>query len=140
MYYSIGCLPKHFTELHTTLAMLKFEPDIIGLSETTITTKVNAYYNPHLKGYTFYQSISNTSRGSVGVFIKKSLDITIRMDLDISMPGIFETFWFDVKHKFRGKDSTIGIVYRHSCDTDKTFFVRSLQLSLTKLNVKKINT
>ena len=49
----LGSLPRHFTELHTSLTTLNFQPDVIGLSETTITTKVNAYYKPYLKGYTF---------------------------------------------------------------------------------------
>ena len=75
LYYNIGSLPKHFHDLHSRLAILNFNPDIIGLSETKITDKVNSNYNPHLDGYKFYQSKSTTTHGSVGVFVKISLDI-----------------------------------------------------------------
>ena len=72
MCLNISSLPLHFNELHTTLALLEYAPDI-ALSETRITTKVNSYYNPHLENYKFYQSQSNTIVGSVGAFIKKHL-------------------------------------------------------------------
>ena len=91
LYYNISSLPGNFNDLHSSLAMLNFKPDIIGLSETKITSKVNSYYNPYLDNYTFYQSQSSTHFGSVGAFIKNPLDVTIRKDLDISVPGIFET-------------------------------------------------
>ena len=139
LYYNISSLPKKFNELHTYLTTLNFQPDIIGLTETKITSKVNSYYNPYLKNYVYHESRSNTFAGSVGVFIKKSLDVTIRNDLDITIPGIFETFWFDVKHKSRDKYSTIGIVYRHPGPTDIPFFERRLELSLAKLNTKNSN-
>ena len=73
------------------------------------------------------------------MFIKKSLDIDIRNDLDISIPGIFETFWFDVHHETRGKRSTIGVIYRHPGITDIPFFERRLESSLSKLNIKNSN-
>ena len=139
LYYNISSLPLHFNELHSTLDTLNFKPDIIGLSETRITSTVNTYYHPHLENYEFYQSQSNTWAGSVGVFIKKSLDVDIRYDLDISIPGIFETFWFDVKHESRGKRSTIGVIYRHPGVTDIPFFERRLESSLAKLNIKNSN-
>ena len=71
--------------------MLNFTPDIIALSETNLTTKSNSYYNQKLPNYTYYYSKSNTKTGSVGVFIKNSFTVDIRYDLDISVPGIFET-------------------------------------------------
>ena len=139
LYYNIGSLPKYFHDLHSRLAILNFNPDIIGLSETKVTNIVNSNYNPHLDSYKFYQSKSSTTHGSVGVFVKTSLDITIRDDLDISIPGIFETIWFDVNHELRGKHSTIGIVYRHPGPTSIPFFERRLETSLSKLNSKKSN-
>ena len=75
---NIGSLPLHINDLSTTLSLLKLQPDIIGLSETKITTEVNSYYNPSLENYKFHQSKSSTVSGSVGVFIKKSLVTEIR--------------------------------------------------------------
>ena len=56
-----------------------------------------------------------------------SSKILIRNDLDISVPGISETLWFDVKHEFRGKYSTIGIMYRHAGLMGIPFFERRLE-------------
>ena len=89
--WNIRSLPKRFVEFTTTLSMLNFTPDIIALSETNLTTKSNSYYNPKLPNYTYYYSKSNTKSGSVGVFINNSFTVDIRHDLDISVPGIFET-------------------------------------------------
>ena len=138
MHFNISSLPKNFNEFHTTLALLKLEPDIIGLTETKITTKVNSYYKPHLTNYEFYQSKSSTNSGSAGVFIKNTLEVEIRNDLDISIPGIFETVWFDITHKQRGKN-TFGVIYRHHGITDIPFFERRLEASIAKLNVKNTN-
>ena len=77
LYYNIESLPLHFTKLHTKLVMFNIKPDIIVLSETKITLIRNSYYKPHLEGYTFYQSQSSSTHGSVGVFINNSLDIVI---------------------------------------------------------------
>ena len=136
---NIETLPGNFNGLHTLLSLLEFEPDIIGLSETKITTKVNSYYNPHLDGYTYRQSISSTRSGSVGVFIKNTLVFNMRDDLDITVPGVFETIWFDVVHKQGGKKSTFGQVYRHHEKIDIPFFEHRLETIISKLNLTKSN-
>ena len=142
---NISSLPKQYNKLHTLLSTLKFEPDIIGFSETKITTQVNSYYKPYLKNYTFYPDIddvggtSSTVSGSVGVFVKDSLVVKIRKDLDITVPGIMETIWFDVEHRGRGKKSTFGIVYRHCGYTSIPFFERRLEQILIKLNNENAN-
>ena len=113
--------------MQDTLSFTKFSPDIIGLSETRITEKVNSYYHPHLPNYKYYPSPkSTTSAGSAGVFVKTSFVVTLRNDLDISVPGIFETFWFDIEHKTGGKKSTFGVVYRHCGVTDIPFLNENL--------------
>ena len=77
--------------------------------------------------------------GSVGVFVKNSLNIKIREDLDLSVPGLFETLWFDVEPKQRGKRTTIGVFYRHNGITDIPYFERRLESSLSKLNTSNSN-
>ena len=139
-YANVRSLPKRGAKLNNTLAMLNFSPDIIALTETKITTKVNTYYNPYIENYTFYESTkSNTVSGGVGVFVKNSLHITIRDDLDLSVPGLFETLWFDVEPKQRGKRTTVGVFYRHHGITDIPYFERRLETSMSKLNANNTN-
>ena len=134
--HNIRSIPRNIDDFNNALAMLEFCPDIIAFCETKVTTIVNTDYNPHIENYTFYESQSSTTHGSVGVFINKAFAIDIRDDLDISVPGIFETVWFDIEHKRGGKKSTVGIIYRHPGETDIPFFQRKLAASLAKLNFK----
>ena len=138
MVINIESLPSNFAYFTSTLTNLKFAPDIIGLSETKITETVNSYYNPHIENYDYYPSPKSTNRaGSAGVFIKSSISATLRFDLDISVPGLFETLWFDINHSTGGKKSTFGIVYRHPGVWDIPFLEHKLESALAKLNQKK---
>ena len=86
MVVNISSLPLNIDYLTTTLRLLNFAPDIIGLTETRITETVNSYYNPHIENYVYYPSPKSTKgAGSAGVFIKSSLVATVRHDLDISV-------------------------------------------------------
>ena len=69
LYINIVSLSSNMTILLNFLTKLDKKPDLICLSETKITEKVNAYYNPHLEGYTFKNIKSKTHFGSVGVFL-----------------------------------------------------------------------
>ena len=114
----------------TNLRLLNFSPDIIGLSETRITDIVNTYYKPHLENYVYYPSTNSSLRaGSAGIFVKSSLVVTKRGDLDISVPGLFETVWVDIEHKFGGKNNTFGAVYGHPGSTNIPFFERKYESS-----------
>ena len=139
IHVNIRSLPARMVELNNTLASLDFNPDIIGLSETKLTTKTNSHYNPSIQNYNFFQSQSCTFSGSVGVFIKNSFVVKIRNDLDITVPGMFETVWFDLEHKNKKEKSTFAVLYRHPGFTDIPFFQRKLETSLEKINRTKNN-
>ena len=132
--FNIESLPKHFDEFEHTLDKMKTNIDIIGVTETKITDKVNSYYHPNLKGYKFYHSRSSTTHGSAGVFIHKSLNVNKRNDLDISIPGMFETVWLDIESSGEAKKCVIGIIYRHPGITEIPFFQRKLEKTLSSLN------
>ena len=142
MSLNISSLPRHFNGLCTALNFLNFKPDIIGITETKITEKKNTYYQPYIKDYRYLPSPLSTSVcGSAGVFIKDSFDIDLRKDLDISVPGLFETVWFDINsnNNNRNKKITIGLVYRHPGVTDIPFFERRLEKNMSKLNCSNSN-
>ena len=133
-HVTIRSLPLRINDLTNTFSTLDFCPDIIGLSETKITAKANSHYNPCITGYNFFQSQSSTCSGSVGVFVKNSFVVKIRNDLDITVPGLFETIFVDIEHENRRKKITFGIIYRHPGFTDIPFFQRKLESTLEKLN------
>ena len=139
IHANIVSLPYNLYDFNNRLALLDFVPDIIAFSETKITSRVNAYYKPHIDGYEFYKSESSTCAGSVGVFVKDDLIVNERPDLDISVPGLIETVWFDIEQKVHGKKLTIGVFYRHHGLTDIPYFERRLEAVMTKLNASNAN-
>lgn len=82
--------------------------------------------------FNVYETFNKSRAGSSGVFVGNSLSVTMRADLDISVPGIFETVWFDIDQKLRSKKITFGVVYRHCGITDILFFQRKLELLVVK--------
>ena len=142
MSLNINSIPKRINDLSTSLHFLDFKPDIIGITETAITEKVNSYYMPFLEGYRYIPSpLSTKVKGSAGIFIKDFFDISLRKDLDISVPGIFETVWFDINsnNNNRRKKITIGLIYRHPGVTDIPFFERRLEAIMSKLSCSNSN-
>ena len=107
IHANIESLPQNLDDFNNRLALLEFVPDIIAFSETKITSEVNAYYKPHINGYNFYKSESCTRAGSVGVFVKDSFIVKERNDLDISVPGLIETVWFDIEQKFMAENQLL---------------------------------
>ena len=53
MVVNISSLPLNIDYLTTTLRLLNFAPDIIGLTETRITETVYSYYKPHIDNYVY---------------------------------------------------------------------------------------
>ena len=136
LHWNISSLPLHMNDLNNTLANLSAYPDIIALSETRITETVNKDYRPHLDNYRFIPSIPSKTRvGSVGVFVRNSLQISIREELCASEKGLYETLWFDVlSNSKRYKRFTIGVIYRHPGPDNIITFTNHFENVLKKLN------
>ena len=137
LYINIVSLSGNIDDLTNFLAEFDNNPDLILLSETKITDKVNTNYIPHLDNYTYRNMPSKTFFGSTGVFFHNSLVPTFRNDLSCSEKGLYEMLWFDITSKKR--KSTFGIVYRHTGTTDIPSFTNRLEKIVRKLNSEKNN-
>ena len=137
IYYNTSSLPKHFDELKHSLRRMNFKPDLICLTETKITTTVNTYFQPEMDDYEYIQAKSNNDAGSVGLFFHDSLDITRRYDLDITVPGLFETLWVNVARVGSKKKCVVGVVYRHPGVTELPFFEKRLEKTMKMLTKEK---
>ena len=94
-------------KLINLIAEINFTPDIIALSETRITKTVNQEFYPLLPNYTYFNIPSFTSAGGVGMFIRNSLNFSLRNDLCCSKNELFETIWVDI---FTGKKMLINVL------------------------------
>ena len=53
----------------------------------------------------------NSSRGGVGLYINEKIQYTIREDISVFIPHIFESIFIEVKTKHE-KNQIIGVIYR----------------------------
>ena len=90
----------NFNKFKRYLTQLSAKPDIIALSETKITTKVNQNPNVEISGYDFKYRKSTSFFGGVGFYISNQLDYSICEDLNIEKPECHcETFFIQLESK-----------------------------------------
>ena len=140
LYINIVSLPLHMNDLQQLLSRFDKKPDVIALSETKITEKVNGHYHPHLDGYTFSQIKSTTFFGSVGIFVRNTLVCNIRKDLNCSEHRLYQMLWFEIScDEKNAPKTTIGLVYRHNGFPDIPSFTSRMENIINKLNREKAN-
>ena len=120
IHLNIRSLPKHFDELQLFLKNIKFEFNIIGLSETWLKEQNLSLYN--ILGYE-YEHVFREKRigGGVSLFIKNNIEYCCRNDLYVFNDDI-ETLFIEISKEQLGLDKNviIGIIYRPpSTDIEK---------------------
>lgn len=141
IHSNIRSFNKNAESFDDLLSILKFEFDIIGLSETWDSTynKLNEYT---INGYHPFESKSGTSQNSgVGFFIKDNIDYTRRNDLSFSTSGKkcnFECLFLEIK--LQSEHILAGVVYRHpnGCVKEFTQTFENMILKKIKKEKKKI--
>ena len=143
LYMNIRSIVCNFDEFTNYIAQFEVKPDIIALSETKITHKVNE--NPHvdIAGYKFIYSKSSTFFGGVGLYISVKLEYEIREDLDITekQECHCETLFIELTSR-KKKKHVIGIVYRHpksQINPNYRKFTSEYEKVLLKLTNEKSN-
>ena len=113
-YFHLNCrgLASHwdnFTSLVHELNSHNFSFDFIGISETFKTDNNNL----ELVGYHNFLSKNrqDSNRGGVGIYIKETIQYTVREDLSIFIPHIFESVFIEIEVK-HGKNEIVGVIYR----------------------------
>ena len=84
--------------------------DCIGISEAfqcegDNRLKLSGYHAP------IFKCRNNGNRGGVGLYVKEDRSFTVREDLSIFIPNVFESVFVDVVQE-NHKHITIGVIYR----------------------------
>ena len=115
--YSFGLfhvsLNKHIDDLQKILSQLKYNFDIIGISEHKIlkcTTPSNTIEIPGYDNFIFEPT--DTNFGGTGFYVKDNLDYVRRSDLEINSPTNYETIFIEIKFP-KKKNLIVGCIYRH---------------------------
>ena len=113
MHVNIASLNAHIDDLKTVLARLKFNLDVIGISEHKIRSGTATSNNIDIQGYNeFVFEPTSTTHGGVGFYIKNNLDFYVRNDLRLNSSSDFEGLFVEIVFPDR-KNLIIGCVYRH---------------------------
>ena len=93
IHLNIQSLPAKFERLKLLFSELHeqtIELDFILICETFLTDNIAQQFN--IPGYNLvYKNRPNTARGGVAIYTKSKYNITMRDDLAIFHPGIFES-------------------------------------------------
>ena len=136
-HVNIASLNKHFDELHELLSRLKFDFDIIGISEHKIRKDTLPSNNISLPGYDeFIFEPTVTTHGGTGFYIKKGLDYIVRHDLKLNTPSFCEAMFVEVILPGR-KNLIVGCIYRHPSESIRDFSEKYLEPILNKINKEK---
>ena len=114
LHVNIASLNKHFDELHEVLSRIKYNFDVIGISEHKIQKDSLPSNNITLPGYDeFIFEPTGTTHGGTGFYIKSGIDYIVRDDLKLNTPSFVEAKFIEIILPDR-KNVIVGCIYRHS--------------------------
>ena len=118
LHTNLASLSKHYDDLFITLSQLKYEFDVIAITEHKLTES-GPTVNIELPGYReFIFDSSLTRNGGTGFYLKKSLAYRMRNDLKLVYPGSgqFGSTFLEIVLPDK-KNIVIGCIYRHPSST-----------------------
>ena len=107
---NIRSLTANFDHLNNLLNNLDHPFNIIGLSETWITTQKDPLINLSIPG--FISQPTKFRSGGVGFFIDQNLMFHIRDDLGNSTDKD-ESLWIEIQNNSNNRNIICGVIYRH---------------------------
>ena len=136
-HVNIASLNKHFDDLHKLLSRLKFDFDVIGISEHKIGKDSEPTNNISLPGYDeFIFEPTETTHGGTGFYIKNGLDYIPRDDLKLNTPSFVEAMFVEIIIPDR-KNLIVGCIYRHPSESIREFSNDYLEPILSKISKEK---
>ena len=137
VHINIASLNKHFDDLDELLSRLKFDFDVIGISEHKISKDGHPSNNISLSGYDeFIFEPTGTTHGGAGFYIKSGLDYVVRHDLKLNTPSFYEAIFVEIILPDR-KNLIVGCIYRHPSESIREFTADNLEPILSKINKEK---
>ena len=114
-HLNVRSLPLHFDELVSTLATLKINFDVIGVSETWDSFDNPIKTNVEIPGYSCFSCQSHSQNGGVALYMKSGLAPIPRPDLGKDSTD-FESVWVEVENS-DGKNYLFCCTYHHPSST-----------------------
>ena len=136
VHANIRSIPKNLKRFETYLNNLDYNFNFLAFSETWL--KADNYDSYNISGYGAEHNYRpNRTGGGVSLYIRESIEYTLREDLRFNQ-GVIESLFVEIDKKiFNTKQNIImGVVYRPP-DTDIKEFNKQTELCLEKIKSEK---
>ena len=133
-HMNISSLTLHIDELRTLLKLLDSSFDVIAITETRLLCQ-DPTVDIAIQGYDFPHTVTHTSKGGSGFYIKSTLDYDILNDYCVSLDNVCETIFIEIKNA-KQKNIILGCIYRHHTKID-TFYEQFMKKTLRKITKSK---
>ena len=132
-HLNISSLEKHFDEFSALPKLLDHSFDVLGISETRLSSLSSK--NIDLPNYSFIHNTSDSSAGGTGLYISNKLTFIPRDDLSLNLfcSKFLESTFCEIKFKNK-QNLLVGCIYRHPSMDIEFFNVEFLSPFLNKIS------
>ena len=140
-HINIHSIERHLEELKSYLTLINFEFDIITISESKIMINTLPQIDIEIDGYqTPLSTPTEATKGGVLLYVHKKHVYKPKPDLKIYSKKLLESHFIELINQ-NGKNSIVGIIYRHPSmnpvDFNETYLKPLLQDKLSKELINK---
>ena len=139
LHLNIHSLEFHIEELRVALKLIQHKFDFICITESKLHKNSEPKTDITIDGYQYpVGTPSEASKGGVLIYSKEGIDFRPRDDLTIYKSKELESYFIEsITHK--GKNTLIGVIYRHPCMEQKEFIDDYMQPLNEKLQHENKN-
>ena len=138
IHLNIHSLEKNKEELESTLSLLDFKFDVIGISETKLKSNIAPKYDIGMEGYKHFSTPSEANKGGVILYIlnKHITSQCNKYDKIMYKSKLLESVFAEIKIPNK-KNILIACIYRHPSMDIRTFNDEHLSPLFDEINMKK---
>ena len=136
LHYNIHSIELHIEDIRVALTMLDFTFDIICISESKIIKDCDPKVGIDIVGYkTPVSTPTESTKGGVLIYVKKSLNFKPRNDLNIYKAKELESIFIEIINEKESND-VVGVIYRHPCMDPNEFIDDHLKGIADKISLE----
>ena len=121
LHLNISSIEYHIEEFRIVLELLKHIFDFLCITESKIRANCEPKLDINITGY--QQPIgmpTEATKGGVLIYTREGIDYKPREDLQMHKSKEVESYFIEKINK-KGKNSIIGVIYRHPCMDENLF-------------------
>ena len=138
LHLNISSLPFHIDEFTNLLSELNSYFNVIGITETRLTTKKDPVNSTEIPDYNIEHTPTESDKGGAFLYISKKINYKTRDDLKIYKKKLLESKFIEVLSD-SNKNAIVGCIYKHPGLTIQEFNFDFLYPLIDKLATENKN-